>query len=171
MVKEWSTYIRASGELGIFSSEHSEMLADVLYKRGGAVGSSRDGSWISAQFTVRATSIYRCFQSATEMFEKALAEIGVHDFTLDHVQLMTHEELEQELSRPLYPELVGIHEIAELLGVTRQRASALAASAQFPRPLTKIAAGPVWPRPWITRFLREWDRRPVHKGRSAKTAH
>jgi hypothetical protein len=42
--------------------------------------------------------------------------------------------------------LMGTSEIAELLGVSRQRAAQLAASEGFPAPVVKLAAGPVWER-------------------------
>jgi hypothetical protein len=42
------------------------------------------------------------------------------------------------------PKLAGIHEIAELRGVSRQRAGQIAAKADFPEPIDRIAAGPVW---------------------------
>jgi predicted DNA-binding transcriptional regulator AlpA len=40
--------------------------------------------------------------------------------------------------------LAGIREIADLLGVSRQRANQIAAKNDFPKPLDRIAAGPVW---------------------------
>jgi predicted DNA-binding transcriptional regulator AlpA len=40
--------------------------------------------------------------------------------------------------------LAGIREIADLAGVSRQRANQLAAKPDFPKPLDRIAAGPVW---------------------------
>jgi predicted DNA-binding transcriptional regulator AlpA len=40
--------------------------------------------------------------------------------------------------------LAGIREIAELLGVTPQRANQIAAKKDFPKPLDRIGAGPVW---------------------------
>lgn len=67
---------------------------------------------------------------------------------------------EKRLDEPTYPELVGITEIATLLGTSRQRASELARSARFPAPLAELAAGPVWPRPTIARFVDEWERKP-----------
>lgn len=40
--------------------------------------------------------------------------------------------------------LAGVREVAELLGVSRQRVSQLAEKPDFPKPLDRIAAGPVW---------------------------
>jgi predicted DNA-binding transcriptional regulator AlpA len=40
--------------------------------------------------------------------------------------------------------LAGIREIAELLGVSRQRVNQLAEGKGFPKPLGRVAAGPVW---------------------------
>jgi len=40
--------------------------------------------------------------------------------------------------------LAGIREIADLLGVSRQRANQIAAKEDFPKPIDRIAAGPVW---------------------------
>lgn len=40
--------------------------------------------------------------------------------------------------------LAGISEIAELLGVSRQRAGQIAARKDFPKPADRIASGPVW---------------------------
>lgn len=44
-------------------------------------------------------------------------------------------------------DLVGTHEIAEILGVSRQRVDVLArSSASFPSPAATIAAGRIWLR-------------------------
>lgn len=67
---------------------------------------------------------------------------------------------EEKLAEPTYPELVGITEIAALLGTSRQRASELARSSRFPAPLAELAAGPVWFQPTVARFIEEWDRKP-----------
>jgi hypothetical protein len=67
---------------------------------------------------------------------------------------------EGSLDEPTYPELVGVTEIAQLLGTSRQRASELARSPRFPVPLADLAAGPVWPKGAIARFVDEWDRKP-----------
>lgn len=76
---------------------------------------------------------------------------------------------ETSLDEPAFPELVGVTEIAELLGTSRQRASELARSSKFPAPLAELAAGPVWPRAVVARFADEWERKPGRpKSRTAQ---
>lgn len=48
--------------------------------------------------------------------------------------------------------LAGITEIASMLGVSKQRAAQLGASDGFPKPLDRIAAGPVWRRSDVERW-------------------
>jgi hypothetical protein len=43
-------------------------------------------------------------------------------------------------------DLVGLKEIGELLGVSKQRAGQLAEQVGFPKPLGEISAGRVWKR-------------------------
>lgn len=54
--------------------------------------------------------------------------------------------------------LLGIAEIADLYGVSRQRASAMARTASFPRPVQKLSMGPVFSREEVLRHKRR--RRP-----------
>jgi hypothetical protein len=50
--------------------------------------------------------------------------------------------------------LAGVSEIAALLGVSRQRANQLTKREDFPRPLDRLAAGPVWKYSDIKRWAR-----------------
>lgn len=59
-------------------------------------------------------------------------------------------------------ELVGTHEIANLLGVSRQRVAQLAKTARFPSPVARLAMGPVYTRRSIIRFCRITGR-PLYK--------
>src|SRR5690606_21891542 len=67
-----------------------------------------------------------------------------------------------------FPELVGTAEVAEMLGVSRQRVNALTAHPDFPRPVAELAAGKVWRKGDLSRFAEERARRP---GRPRKTVH
>lgn len=42
------------------------------------------------------------------------------------------------------PPIVGLHELAEMLGVTRQRAWQLTKTADFPVPVYRLKAGTFW---------------------------
>lgn len=54
--------------------------------------------------------------------------------------------------------LAGISEIAEMLGVSKQRVTQLAASEGFPRPLERLAAGPVWRRSAVEKWAEKTGR-------------
>ena len=56
-----------------------------------------------------------------------------------------------DVSRPL--RLVGIYEIAQMLGVTRQRAHALADRDDFPRPALRLHMGRVWRTAEVERWI------------------
>ena len=56
--------------------------------------------------------------------------------------------------RAVTQQLMGIAEIAKLLGVSPQRAHQLSRSDAFPEPLAVLAAGPVWE----TTSVEEWAR-------------
>jgi hypothetical protein len=61
---------------------------------------------------------------------------------------------------------VGVSEVAELLGITRQRASVLQTRMGFPAPMQVLAGGPVWRRSAVDRFASTWERKV---GRPRKT--
>lgn len=90
---------------------------------------------------------------------------GLGGLTVRSLEVIDVDEHDRRLAEPAYAELVGISEIAGILGVTRQRASALQTRPGFPQPLQVLASGPVWPRAWIDRFAATWERKG---GRPAK---
>ena len=63
------------------------------------------------------------------------------------------------------PSLVGLAEVAELLSVTKRTASAYTTRDDFPAPVQRLAATPVWRRDevqaWAARTL------PLRTGRPA----
>lgn len=85
------------------------------------------------------------------------------------VRVQTLEEQERELMASNVPELLGVAELAEALGVSRQRVSELMNAEDFPEPIARLRAGPVWQRSALGRFLAGWKRQPgrPHKASSA----
>ena len=60
------------------------------------------------------------------------------------------------------PELVGVAEIAEMLGVSRQRVHQLvrAKTIGFPRPVAELSAGAIWAREDVEKWARKTGRLP-----------
>lgn len=55
-------------------------------------------------------------------------------------------------------DLVGVAEVADMLGVTRTRVSQLASVPGFPAPVARLAAGPVWDRKDVEAWAKETGR-------------
>lgn len=58
------------------------------------------------------------------------------------------------------PELMSAAEIADELGVSRQRVHQLRELAAFPAPLADLRGGVVWDAAAIRKFAQEWERKP-----------
>jgi predicted DNA-binding transcriptional regulator AlpA len=57
-------------------------------------------------------------------------------------------------------ELVGVAEIAVLLGVSTQRVHQLAASPNFPKPVAVLSAGMIWQLSDIEQWMQSTGRAP-----------
>lgn len=90
----------------------------------------------------------------------AAKRVGLPQLPLVRIEIVDEAELDRELEVPTYPNILGVSELAHLLGVTRQRASELARSKKFAEPLAVLASGPIWLESSIQRFVKEWTRRP-----------
>jgi predicted DNA-binding transcriptional regulator AlpA len=64
--------------------------------------------------------------------------------------------------------LVGLAEVAELFGVSKRTASRYALRSDFPSPIVRLRAGPIW----LEDDLRNWaaPAPPVRRGRPPRTA-
>ncbi len=98
--------------------------------------------------------------SAVETVYKAAEKAAVPRWPVVRAAVASAVQVDTELSQSNIPPLVGVSEIAALLGVSRQRASELARSPDFPVPVASLASGPVWLEPAILRFAKRWNRRP-----------
>lgn len=54
--------------------------------------------------------------------------------------------------------LMGVAEVAKLLGVSRQRVQQLARRTDFPEPVARLAATPVWESEDVEQWARERGR-------------
>jgi predicted DNA-binding transcriptional regulator AlpA len=63
--------------------------------------------------------------------------------------------------------LAGLAEVAEMLGVTKRTATKYTRRPDFPPPLDRIAAGPVWSRAAVEKWAHA--HLPLSTGRPPKT--
>lgn len=68
-----------------------------------------------------------------------------------------------------FPKLAGLAEIAGLAEVSRQRAAQLAAHPGFPKPVQRLAMGPVWRESDVQKFL-DAPRKPGRRQKPPDTA-
>ncbi|HET7486535.1 MAG TPA: hypothetical protein VFJ85_01305 [Acidimicrobiales bacterium] len=166
MTTWWSVSLSAAGG-GPALDEVDERLVDLaeaLEEHAGVVSSQplRYG----ARLSVQAPSAGKAVETASRRFREAAGRVGLPSWPVVSAEAVTEAELEAELEGPTYPKLMGVTEVAEALGTSRQRVSALARQRRgLPPPLAQLASGPVWSATTLRRFINEWDRRP---GRPAK---
>lgn len=64
--------------------------------------------------------------------------------------------------------VVGLAEVADLLGVSKRTATRYAARADFPKPAAQLAMGPIW---W-TEDVEQWARRTtIRPGRPPRDSN
>lgn len=96
---------------------------------------------------------------AIEAVRKAARSTEISLGRVVRLDVMTEDYQDRWLDQP-DEKLVGVSEIAAMLGVSKQRVSELRSSDDFPQPVAELAAGPVWRRSTLERFILEWPRRP-----------
>lgn len=80
--------------------------------------------------------------------------------TLVSVSAQTEADYEAAAASPGIPAIVGAADVAQILGVSRQRVHQLAQTAGFPAPITRIKMGPLWDELAILTFDSRWERKP-----------
>ncbi|HTM85914.1 MAG TPA: hypothetical protein VL179_13615 [Mycobacterium sp.] len=76
------------------------------------------------------------------------------------VEVITETELCRRAGEPTMPELVSAAEIAQELGVSRQRVHKLRSLPGFPVPLAELGGGAVWDAAAVRKFALGWERKP-----------
>ena len=168
---EWEVHLEAAGE-GMVDDDLLGDFAEHLAEFGASITGSPEepidsAGRFGASFGVVADSPVQAIVTASDIFLTAVKKVGLPEWPIVKIELMTENEFARSLEQPTVPQLVGVTEIGQMLGVSRQRASELARTPRFPNPVTELASGPVWLAPNISKFVSEWQRRP---GRPRKEA-
>ena len=167
--EEWSVEVKVRH--AIPKAEVVEATDDLLEALAPySAAASAGAATMTLQLTVSAKTLVGATAAATRVVAEAFAQIqrARQLRSILGGEVLTIEELERRLTEPPLPELIGVAELAGLLDVTKQRVSYLAkGTAGFPKPFATLAAGPVWLKPTVTRFVETWERRP--RGRPKKS--
>lgn len=159
--KDWSVELEAIRTQDRETDEEcAERVLEALSAHGPAL--SIEPGVISVRFDVSAPTVDKAFFKALAIWSDVLPDMEPIRF-----EATTVSDLERQLSESNAPELLGVGEVAELLHVSRQRASELADSKDFPSPVARLKSGPIWQRSQIARFIGRWTRKP---GRPSRTA-
>jgi len=139
-----------------------EDLADHLAAEGAACGIGRRKT--SVTLVVEAPTLSEALVAGIAQVSDSLARAKI-SANVVAARVLSPAELERELAKAPIPQLLGVAEVANLLKVSRQRASELAQSEMFPPPVARLSAGPIWLRTSIVAFAKAWDRRPGRRRR------
>ncbi len=156
---EWSVRIELAGA---FTEEDADRVTTILAENSPATGFGPGE--LDAQFCVEARNAQDAIRKGINLLIAALKEQA----RVIGVEALSMEDLDRSITESNAPDLVGVSELAGLLKVSKQRISKLSSAAEFPKPIATLAAGPIWRKIAIARFVEAWERRP---GRPRKAAH
>lgn len=161
---EWS--VHAEADIGQAAVEGAaDALTEQLTAQAGDVAETPAGR-LSVQMHLQAATLRKAFDAAVKALTEALHEQGL-PARITRVTVMAWHEFEAELAIPRVPPLVGIAEIAVILGVSKQRARQITQehAAELPE-VARVAAGPLYAEAAVTAYAAK-DRK---RGRPRKTA-
>lgn len=148
---EWVLTVVATGPGA--TAGLAEDLVDALPSAAAASGEAV----VSVTFSVSAAGAPTALSVGLLAWAKA---IGAAKLDIVEVSAATAGHVDDALERPGLPTLLGVAELAARLGVSKARASELARLDGFPRPIARLASGPVWTEPSVSGHLETWRRRP-----------
>ena len=123
---------------------------------GAAVGGTTvlaSPAYWSATIAVEANTLRQAIASALELVEGATGEKAAG------VEVLGEHVYDARGEHPAIPDLVGYAEIADMLGVTRQRALQLAGGAGFPVAVVETKAGPLRVKAQVEGWASRWERK------------
>lgn len=137
---------------------------DELAEYGAAMGISSDYTSAHVTMTIRAADPISAAKKALNVIGnvQAIEKVSVED-----VRVVTPERFDAENAKPIFPPVVGYAEIAQMIGVSRQRARQLSNTPKFPHPVIETAQGPLYNQ----RAIELWaETRRTKPGRPALAA-
>jgi hypothetical protein len=152
----WSARIDWADEC---TDEQLAAIADALAGHHGALTTNAASGRVSAQLTVHATTLRQAIDNSLTAVRDAVH--AAHGrFNPVRVDVVDEATFQAELVEPAIPPLVGYAEIAEMAGVSRQRARELPNLPDFPPAVTETSSkGPLRVRSQVATWIQGWERR------------
>lgn len=168
MGQEW----RASVTVGAVGTFRDEQFEELRRYCAGIVRHEADTELLYLVWRLVAPSLSEATQEALEAATEGLGAALGQTPRLTDLRVVTAEQANAERDHPKEQDLMGYREAAAELGVTRQRVAQLDGShPDFPRPIGRIGAGPVFTADSIRSFATRWDRSPGRRRESVTSAH
>ncbi|MFI1189250.1 hypothetical protein [Streptomyces californicus] len=124
-------------------------LFDALTEHSPGVGPAPNGN-LSLRLMIRADTALDAASEAVALADSALHEIGLSP-ALIGIEVVTEAELDRRQDEPCVPELAGIAEAADILGVHKQQVDRLVGRGDL-QPVQTLAAGPVFAADAVRRY-------------------
>jgi len=157
-VSEWTVTI----DVATLTPPSEELLIELdeaVEQQGGSVSArGEDGPGFTLRLNMDADWPVPAVESAAQLVEKLTDSIP--GATWAGITCELAELFEKHAFDPDTPELLSAQDVADVLGVSRQRVWQLAKRTDFPAPYARLGSGPIWTRPAVDRFGRAWDRKP-----------
>jgi hypothetical protein len=158
---DWSACVEFDATL---TDEQGATLAERLADRTGTVTRDEGRGRVAVAFHVAAGTLRQATDEALRAAREVVGVVGVAGGPVA-VQVTTWADLQAELDRPRVPELVGLAEIAAMLGaMSKQRVRELAERDDFPPPVARLSGGAVYAKAAIEAFDARWPETPGRPG-------
>ncbi|MER7974587.1 hypothetical protein ABTX35_37230 [Streptomyces sp. NPDC096080] len=157
MEQEW----RASATADAVRALRDEQFEEMHRHFAGVIRYEADSRRLYILWRLRASGLVEAADKALHTVVEGLEAALGHKPQLIDLRVVTAEQAAAERDYPKEQQLMGYREAAQELGVSRQRVAQLDGShPDFPRPIGRTAAGPVFTAESIRSFAARWDRSP-----------
>ncbi|GAA5035516.1 hypothetical protein [Actinopolymorpha pittospori] len=146
-------------EAGDTTANGLATIAETLEPHRAAVGRELEPDRASACLVVESKALPQAVDLAMRLVRDAVQEAG-RRFDPLGVEVLDEETFVARVTKPSIPPLVGYAEIAEIAGVSRQRARELATLQGFPPTVVATLSGPLWVRSQVEAWLAKVERQP-----------
>ncbi|WIE77508.1 hypothetical protein [Curtobacterium sp. MCSS17_016] len=154
MSTNWYVDVEVSTKQTLHADNAFDVL-EALVPHAGQISLHPEGNRVGISLTVEADSATSAVTTASKIVSDTLPSASI--IQLD---VMTEQVRSDRNNSPTIPELVGFAEIADMAGVSRQRARTIAQREDFPVAVVETAAGPLRVKAAVEKWLSSWSRKP-----------